>query len=198
MRYIFPIILIGIAIAGFFMFIGPMYSQVQGLQAQIVSYDQALTNSKTLGDQRDKLVAKNNAMSATDINKLSVMLPNSVDNIRLILEIETIASRYGMGIKDVKYSTDKKDTLASAATTLQPAASSKKDYGDWDLEFSTTGTYANFLDFTKDLEQNLRIVDITSVAFSSDSISTLGLNMASTANDSYKFNFKIKTYWLKN
>jgi hypothetical protein len=80
---------------------------------------------------------------------------------------------------------------------------SRKDYGVWDLEFSTTGTYNNFLNFTKDLESNLRIVDISSIQFSSASSSDINTKINLPANspsssEVYRYGFKIKTYWLKN
>ena len=61
-----------------------------------------------------------------------------------------------------------------------------------------TSTYNNFLNFTKDLENNLRIVDISSVSFSSNSGSTTGSTLGTATTDSYNYDFKIKTYWLKN
>ena len=135
--------------------------------------------------------------------KLQKLLPNNVDNIRLILEIEQIALPYGMVLKDIKYSatdTTKSATNGEVAIVQGGGAvqSPPKDYGVWDLEFSTVGTYDNFLNFTRDLESNLRIVDISSIQFSSETAS----ESSSTPNsspllESYKYDFKIKTYWLK-
>ena len=71
---------------------------------------------------------------------------------------------------------------------------SRKDYGVWNLGFSTQGTYSNFVNFVKDLEKNLRIVDIVSVDFSSSS----GIGVNPALSSIYKYDFKIKTYWLKN
>ena len=125
-----------------------------------------------------------------------------MNNIRLILEIEQIAAPYGMSLTNVKYDTTSTTSAASPTTvgvTAQGSIGAKasSDYGVFNLEFSTSGTYDNFINFTKDLESNLRIVDISSVAFSSDtSVSTT--SKAPAAPNVYSYNFKIKTYWLKN
>jgi len=194
-----PFILIGISISIFFVLSNPLYNDIQELRTQVVSYDKALSNSKALENERDILTAKDNSINPDDKIKLQKLLPNNVDNIRLILEIEQIALPYGMSLKDIKYSATK-DTTKSAksgeATVIQGggevATSYLKDYGVWDLEFSTTGTYNNFLNFTRDLERNLRIVDVSSIQFSSEVASN------STLPESYSYSFKIKTYWLKN
>ena len=117
-----------------------------------------------------------------------------MDSIRLILEIEKIASPYGMVLKDTRYNPAEKDKDAKDGSSVAggTATKSNQNYGTWDLEFSTEGSYQNFLSLLEDLENNLRIVDISSIQFSSESVNT------KASNDNYKFNFKIKTYWLKN
>ncbi|MCX6753259.1 MAG: type 4a pilus biogenesis protein PilO [Candidatus Nomurabacteria bacterium] len=201
MRFLLPIILIAISISGFFMFLNPTYTEIKSLQTKIESYNTALSNSKSLENQRDKLASKYNSIDTQNLDKLTTLLPDSVDNIRLILEIEKIATPYGMALKDVKYNPIVADpTVNSANKKLLKNTATKKDYGSWDLEFSTSGTYDDFISFSKDLEKNLRIVDISSVDFSADNNSSSGTGMLLATNSSsiYKFNFKIRTYWLKN
>lgn len=201
-RFIMPIILIGIALTTFFVVTNPIYSDISALKAVSASYNEALDNSKALEKERDKLTAKYNSINPDNLSKLQKFLPENVDNIRLILEIERIALPYGMVLKDVKYSVvDKKADAANALLVQGGAAinSGPKDYGIFDLEFSTTGTYDGFISFTKDLEKNLRIVDIASAIFSSNTVNTnMGVNPNINSPEVYKYNFKIKTYWLKN
>ena len=201
-----PIIFIGISITVFFVFSDPLYKSISELRAQVASYDQALDNSKSLENERDKLTVKKNSIDPTNLAKLQKLLPENIDNIRLILEIEQIAAPYGMVLKDIKYSPSQTSGTAApvpATGTIQgggvTAKVENKDYGIWDLEFSTTGTYNNFLNFTKDIESNLRIVDISSVQFSSPTTTTTtGVGAGSVSSELYKYSFKIKTYWLKN
>jgi Tfp pilus assembly protein PilO len=200
MRFIMPIILIGITVAFFFMFTNPMYNDILTLNSEVASYNSTLDNSKMLENERDKLTAKYNAIDPDNLTKLQKLLPENVNNVRLILEIGQIALPYGMVLKDVKYGVKDASTDATTAggTVVQGgSAPSPKDYGTFDLEFSTSGTYNNFINFTKDLESNLRIVDISSIMFSSDTGSIVN-NPKINSPEIYKYNFKIKTYWLKN
>lgn len=196
MKFIMPMILIGIGVTTFFVFTDPLYNDVLQLRVKSSSYNEALSNSKALENERDKLTAKYNSINTDNLTKLQKLLPENIDNIRLILEIEQIASPYGMTLKDVKYNITNGNTQTSAVVGISQLGALAqqavpKDYGIWNLEFSTSGTYNNFINFTKDLESNLRIVDIASIEFSS-------LNPALNVTDVYKYNFKIKTYWLKN
>jgi Tfp pilus assembly protein PilO len=196
MKFILPTLLIAIAITSFFTFTDPFYKQVTEIKQKISSYDDALNNSKALENERDKLTKKYNSLDVNNLNKLDKLLPDSVDNIRLILEIEKLATPYGMVLKDVKYDTEK-DTTSKPAVGIQNninAPVTRKDYGVWNLGFSTQGTYSNFVNFVKDLEKNLRVVDIVSVEFSS--ATGVGINPA--LSSIYKYDFQIKTYWLKN
>lgn len=195
-RIITPVILIVISVAGFFLFIQPTYKEVQSLQEKSASYNEALNNSKTLEAERDKLVEAANNMEPMMLDRLNKFLPDSVDNIRLILEIEKIAAPYGMVLRDVKYDT-KKTAEENNTNTVRGAmpTTENKNYNVWDLEFSTQGSYANFINFLKDLENNLRIVDIASVEFTSNAASGAGIAPTGSV---YKYGFKIKTYWLKN
>jgi len=195
-KYIFPIILIGAAIAGFLLVTNPLYQDISLQKDQIESYNEALDNSKALEAERDKLTQQYNSFDTENLSKLEKLLPNNVDNIRLILEIEKIASPYGMVLKDVKYNTTSEDSSEQTTSTVQKKDSSNKNYGIWDLEFSTQGTYNNFISFIKEMESNLRIVDISSIEFFSNANSSIGINPS--AQEVYKYNLKVKTYWLKN
>ncbi len=191
------------------MFTNPIVSSISKINTEISSYNEALNNAKSLEEERDKLTKKYNAIDPDSLDKLQKLLPDNVDNIRLVLEIEKLAIPYGMRLKDVKYDSTQSNNSTSTSTppTSTTGSSSSdvisdkstargdnKQYGTWNLEFSTEGSYSNFISFVKDIESNLRIVDISSIAFSSDT-DTLG---KTKTPDSYKYDFKIKTYWLKN
>ncbi|OGI58055.1 hypothetical protein A3C60_02345 [Candidatus Nomurabacteria bacterium RIFCSPHIGHO2_02_FULL_37_45] len=198
-RFILPLALIGITISVFFVFTDPMYKDIAQLRTQLASYNEALNNSKMLENERDKLTAKFNAINPENLMKLEKLLPENIDNIRLILEIEQVALPYGMVLKNIKYNTIKDIAQDASGDVATPQGGGvgeamNKDYGIWDLEFSTTGTYSNFINFTKDLEKNLRIVDISSIEFSSN----INSGPNSSLPEVYQYNFKIKTYWLKN
>lgn len=201
-RYITSLLLIGISAAILFLFSNPLYQEIGKLKAEQVTYNEALGNSKALENERDRLVTDYDAISVKDKEKITRMVPDNVDNIRLILEIEDKARPYSMALKDVQYNatpTDSKNSETKGASVITGGGSDRgknkiENYGSWDLGFSVTTNYNNFLNFVRDLEKNLRIIDISSVQFTSAS----GPATSGTPQEIYRFNFKIKTYWLKN
>lgn len=202
LRYFTSFIFIGLSIAIFVIFTGALYKNIQTLKAEQATYDEALTNSKALENERDKLTAKYSTIDTENLNRIKRLLPDSVDNIRLILEIEKIAAPYGMALKDVQYNVApvEKDSKSAPGTSIVNNASMKdssanKNYGSWDLGFSVTSTYSNFIHFLKDLESNLRLVDVSSIQFSATSV---GVGGSSSVSEVYRYSFNIKTYWLKN
>ena len=114
-RFLIPTILLGLTVTVFMTLTSPLYSDIQALRETSASYDQALTNSKDLEKERDKLTQVYNSIEPENLNKLQKLLPDNVDNIRLILEIEKIAAPYGMVLRDVKYDTDKTSATEASA-----------------------------------------------------------------------------------
>lgn len=193
-KFIVPITLIIISVLVFVLFTNPLYKDASVFRERASSYDSALTNAKNLQAVRDQLLTKYNGFPQEDILKLQKLVPDNVDNIRLILEIQGIASNYNMQITNVKYDANKAAGITS--NVPQNVADSREQslgYGIFEMEFSTEGTYDNFIKFIEDVEQSLRIVDITSVTFSSVG----GVSAQNSATSTYKYDFKIKTYWLK-
>ncbi len=197
MRFIFPAILVIASVASFIIFTSPTYKEIKGLNAQAAAYDQALTNAKNLQEVRDSLSAKYYSLSPEEIDRLNKLLPDNVDNIRLIIDIQRVASNYGMLLSSVKFDTFKAPTSSASDASVQGSPESiaidDKEYGSFDLEFSTEAPYETFLLFLADLEKSLRIMDVSSITFTSDTDTS-----TNPSNSTYKYGFKIKTFWLRN
>ena len=56
------------------------------------------------------MLASYRSIKQEDVNRLEHLLPDTVSNIPLVLEIEKIANNSGVFIRDVKFGTDKEDT----------------------------------------------------------------------------------------
>src|SRR3989344_8053216 len=152
-RFITPLILVIVAIGSFVLFTDPTYKSISSLKIQNESYNDALDNSKKLQAIRDELSDKYKTFPQENLDRLSHLLPNNVNNIRLIIEINDIASAYEMTIENVKFSTDDKKPGSSPNSTQmsdQTLNDQGKSYGIFDLEFSTKGNYNNFSNFLKD------------------------------------------------
>jgi Tfp pilus assembly protein PilO len=186
MRYIFLLILIGASIAAFVMFIKPRYENLQTVKKEVASSNSNLSTAAKLKTSREELIAQYNSIPKADLDNLKTLLPDSVDNIRLIIQIDSLATKNGLStLRNVDYkAVDEKAQSASPETIKRP-------YGEFIISFQTVGQYSNFLAFLSDLEQNLRLVDVMAVEFITNDAAAVGL----ASNVTYKVT--LKTYWLK-
>ncbi|MFA5933819.1 MAG: type 4a pilus biogenesis protein PilO [Candidatus Paceibacterota bacterium] len=187
-QFITPIILVAVSVGTFFFFTNPLLTEVKDLRVKQSDLNEGLNNSQKLIEKRDSLLSQYNSFSPDSLKRLKNLLPDNVDNIRLIIEIEQMAAKYGMQLTNVKFDVIPKGITQAESTTT---GGNNKDYGTFNLEFSTQGSYANFNSFLGDLEKSLRIVDINSLSF------TASETASAAASGIYKYDMKIKTYWLK-
>ena len=191
MNLIVPIILIISSLAVFFGYVDPNYkgSASQGgadysqagivfLQSELAKYDDIVNSSTKIVSQRDTLVSKKNTITQADADRLARLLPSNIDNIRLIIEISQIAQGRGLVAKNISVGDMSQTSSVNIGQDNSP-------YGTLSLKFTVNSSYSNFLNFLKDLENNLRLLDITDISFNS------------TESGFYDFNVTLNTYWLK-
>ena len=111
------------------------------------------------------------------------MLPDNIDNVRLILDLDNLARSHGMRIQDI--SVDNTDVSKQSNGTIETSSSGEKGaYGSVVLSFSTQSSYETFKEFLVDLERGLRLTDVIGLAV-----------VPNKGNFDYKVN--VRTYWLK-
>lgn len=180
MKSLLPVVFVLIAAAIFFGYIDPAYSRVQELQAEEEQFEQALTRSRELQQVRDQLLSRYNVIPQADIERLEKLLPDNVDNVRLVLDMDSIAARYGMRTRNVQLE------IADDRPARGQIGEDDREYQSVIVSFSVAGSYDSFRSFIEDLERSLRLVDIVGINFN-----------ANNQTDTYDYSVSIKTYWLK-
>jgi hypothetical protein len=179
-RFIIPIILLVASVGLFVVYTSPTYQNALAVQTQSAAYNDALTKSNTLQQQSSQLLAKRNTFSATDMAELQEILPDNVDNIRLIIDINNIAARHNLPLKNVVLG-----TVGGAAQASAAAASASSAIGSVQLGFTVTASYAGFQSFLQDLEHSMRLMDVEQISFRTG------------ATDSNDYAITVQTYWLQ-
>lgn len=181
-RLLFPLILVAAAVGLFMLYTDPAYQGVKDLQAKVGAYDEALNKSQELKRTRDQLISRRNTFPPEGLQKLERILPDNVDNIRLIIDINAIAARHSLSIRNIQLG------QVSDSTTNRNALAvgvSGDPVGSVELGFSVSASYEDFLAFLQDLEHSLRIVDVEDISFSVQPDTAL-----------YDYTLNIRTYWL--
>ncbi len=174
------IFLLALSIGLFYTFTNPMYKGVQELSAQASGYREVLNNLSDLVESRDRLAVNYSSISKAEIDRLSKALPENVDTVRIALDLDTIAARYGVTLSDVAID-DKSNDTATQITLPD----STLPYEKTPVSISFVSNYQNFKRFLQDLEKSLRIMDVRSVSFKA---ADAGL---------YEHTIVIDTYWVK-
>lgn len=202
--------LIGFILAGviYFAYTQPAYSTVKALKAEIGEYNQALQKASELKKLKEALLSRYNAFDPIAKDRLQKMLPDHVDNVRLILDMDSLAAKFNMPIQNVAIQTDSSNEKSESQMSVKPAAgmgavagaasnktavstisASKQKYESLTLSFSTRTTYDTFIAFIEALQSSLRMVDIISLSVSPEG--------SSKGERLYNYDITIKTYWLR-
>lgn len=187
MRILFTVALFAGSIAIFVMYTKPAYDGVHSVQTQISEYDSALSKADELQRLKQQLLSRYNAFNPIDIDRLKKLLPDHVDNVRLVLDLDTLASKHGFALQNVVI--DAQGLTKSTGDVAVIGA----DYSAIDsltLKFGTSGSYPKFVEFMSALEESLRIVDLVELTMDPD-LSAQGVE------PSYRFSVTLRTYWLK-
>ena len=151
---------------------------VLNLQKENVDYEKALNNTTAIREKRNALTAEKGRIDLDSLSRLEKLLPDNVDNIKLVIDMNQIAQNHALVLKNIKLDTDTKSDSDKLGVD-------NNKYGTVGLSFSVNSSYDNFQNFLTDLERSLRLVEITE-------LSVMG-------NDTgiYDFSVGLKTYWLK-
>jgi Tfp pilus assembly protein PilO len=188
-RYITVIVALGIAGGVFFYFTKPAYDRVKGLQSQATQYDAALEKASELQAKKVELTTKRNNFTSDQLSHIQKMLPDHVDNVALILDLDNLAARYAMPIQNVDVSTPASN--ASTPGVISAVGASGQKYDSVTIRFSTTASYDDFKLFLRDLEQSLRIVDLISLSLTQGEVAGPG------GKQMFTYSVSLRTYWLK-
>ncbi|MCX6786317.1 MAG: type 4a pilus biogenesis protein PilO [Candidatus Kaiserbacteria bacterium] len=183
---ILPVFALMIAVGIFFMYINPKWSDsIAATKAAIASDDQALAAAKEYDAQQNKLASERSKINQADLARLTTFLPDSVDNVGLILDLNALAARNGLSLSNIDITTDAKSSKSSGATT--PGTSSTASAGPLtsaELSLSAVGTYTSLQNFLHGVEKSQRLLDVRDIV------------VKGSETGVYSYEMKIRLYWL--
>jgi Tfp pilus assembly protein PilO len=181
---ILPVLALLIAISIFFAYVNPTWSgSIAATKAAIASDDQALVAASQYTAQQNQLASARNAINSTDLARLAIFLPDSVDNVGLILNLNALAARSGLSLSNIDVTTNTASS-ASASPTGAIRTASVDPVSSVDLSLSAIGTYAALQNFLKNMEQSQRLLDVRD------------LTVNGSGTGVYNYQMKLRLYWL--
>lgn len=176
-----------VAVGIFFAYVAPTWSgSISDTQAAIAMDDQALTAATTYTTQQNELAAARNAIDPANLVRLTTFLPDSVDNVGLILDLNALAARSGLALSNVDVMTKTAPTNSANQGGAGASANTLSNpIGSVDLTLSAVGTYSALQSFLKGVERSQRLVDIKDIVVKG---SDTGV---------YTYQMKLTLYWLR-
>ncbi|MEK7504783.1 MAG: type 4a pilus biogenesis protein PilO [Patescibacteria group bacterium] len=183
MKVFTPILFLIIAGIIFFQLTDPVLGQIDKWQEKKTALEEGLKSAQDLIERQNALIAERNEISDEQFERLDKLIPEQVDNVRLIIEMGRIGSRNGMPMRNVTVTTGTKDGEEPAL--VLPEGDVKNQLNEVDISFTVSGSYPLFKSFMKNLADNLRILDINS------------FSVKAGEGSLYDYNVGLTTYWLK-
>ena len=181
---ILPVFALLAAIGIFFGYVKPAWTtDVTATKAAIEDDDQALAMASQYAAQQNQLASARNAIDPDDLARLSSFLPDSVDNVGLILNLNALAARSGLSLSNVDVVTAAAN--GSGAHAAGASTSGASPVHSVDLSLSAIGSYEAFQTFLSGVEKSQRLLDIRDIVVKG---SDTGV---------YNYQMTLRLYWLQ-
>jgi hypothetical protein len=163
----------------YLVYIDPTYIETQKALArerELVGY---IADAKTAQAKIDDLKAQYAEFPAGADQALQVLMPASIDQTRLIVDMDAVIQKLGLVMKSPGVLVEKGEPLDK-----------------YQVQFSVSAPYAVFRTFLHDLESSLALRDMGSLAFSARGVGKDEFSSISPALAIHEYSLTITTYSL--
>lgn len=157
----------------FFWLVVPQYDIILDIRAAISGQKSLLEERMTLRENVSKLASQYSA-KRNDIDKLSLLLPKNEGYDQIIETIRAATVQNGLQMSSIQAGKETKTTTDPYTRTF--------------VSVEINGGYDSLFNFLKDIENNLRLCDVTEISLSPDGSSGTG---------SFTISIDLTTYSLK-
>lgn len=182
-----PLLAIFISAGIFFAYINPTWTgAIAATKAQIAQDNQSLAMADQYTAQLAALTASKNAMDPASLSRLEAFLPDSVNNVAIILDLNALAARSGLSLKSINVNTAQSGTTnQSSGAGPDASGAAFSPTGSVDLVLTAGGTYNAIVTFLQGVELSERLLDVQNVKITG---SDTGI---------YSVTMTIRLYWLR-
>lgn len=204
-----PLLALILAVGIFFAYVRPAWQgPIAATKASIASTDAALKAAADYRTRENKLAKERAAIDPANLARLSTFLPDSVDNVRIILDLSALAARSSLTLTSINVSSSDKTSAASSGQTpastamsptspvpggpavpggggALPTSNRQSSVGSVDLSLTVIGTYGAFQAFLEAVEKSARLLDVKD------------LSVKGSDTGVYTYQLSVRLYWLR-
>lgn len=181
---ILPSVALIIAIGMFLAYVNPTWNgSIASLKESIASDDEALASARQYSAQQNQLAASRDAIDPANLSAISTFLPDSVDNVGIILDLNALAARSGLSVVNIDVVTGGDIVVKGKGAGALPAAADL--VGSVDLSLAAVGTFSALETFLKGVEGSARLLDVRDLV------------VLSSNTGVYDYQMILRLYWLR-
>lgn len=174
-------VLIIASVFAVFYFIYPAYKNNFVLKEEIMVLEENLSRQKTL---KTKINSVYDDYSSQDPKKIDFIqnriAPSSFDIPQLLIQMEALTTENGLIMKSISF---------VSAGSLADKKTTQSEIKSGSMTIALEGSYYAFKNFLKNVESNVRLMDVSSISFSAPILSQKQLIPI------FSFNVSLQTYY---
>ena len=176
-----PLLSLVAAVGLYFVHIEPTLANIKILREEESAFSEALVKTRQLEEIKERLSTQLLSFDDEKLEALEKFLPSTIDNVHLVFDVNSIAEQYNSDLISAE--------VARANTVQRNVndATLEDSYQTVVFKFSVDMNYKIFLAFIADLERSLKLMDVSSIHFSTG-ISTQGVGAGSAMIIEVQFN----------
>lgn len=183
MHRVLPVVLIIVSIAIFVLYVSPMFKEkIKPLQEEIARSNAALAAARDFKEKEAQIASERALIPLETVEKIQKFLPDGVDNVQLVVDLNALASRSGVRLSNFNIKENEQVVAESPESLL--TGGGRKGTDSLDLSMTVDGTYAAFRAFLYGVEHSLRPIDVTETIITN---SNSGV---------YSYDVTFRIYWL--
>lgn len=164
-RTLTPIVAILMAVVVYFYYIQPTMDEIQDIEGETDEYVEAVRNAEQFNTRLQTLVQKKNSFSAFEIERLNALVPDTVDEVKLLVDLKEVARAHGMLFGNISVS-ENEDTGGSGEISEGSTLDFERDFVYSDIQFGLIGTYEQFRGALAEIERSLVLLEVVNISFS--------------------------------
>lgn len=168
-KTILTVILVLASLALVFWVDRPLWAELAQVRSEAKEVSGALGALKDLETLRENILQIYDSIPPSKLARLAELLPAKSDVGSMLINLEKLTKDRGLRLRRVDFS--KNETALTQAAQAQAARSlaigkEEKDFAPITYTFNVSATYENFRSLLSALEKNLRVIDVSDIAFS--------------------------------
>ncbi len=159
-----PITSILIAILLGIFFIQPEYTKTVDTQQQINEYEKAIEQYASFSALLEQKLTDKHSRSVGENEQLDLLVPETVDTAQLLVDLEYLAKSQRLLFGNIVVAGGKIE-LAHRNTEDVIGEESREELHTLDISFEVIGTYEQFKNYLRDIEQSATLFEVTEIHF---------------------------------